>query len=144
MFSLRMRESVSNVVEIDDMRPQVLDAFLEYIYVDASPRPHLAPELLAVADKYQMPGLLHTCECVLARSLTLVNCLGALLFADRYALCCPHLRDTVLGFIVRHFHVVSKSEGFVRLMKQRTELAHEIVCESANVVAFVDGPRMSG
>jgi len=137
MFSLRMRESVSNVVEIDDMRPEILDAFLAYIYSDKEPDLQLAPEMLVVADKYQMAGLLHTCECVLARALSLENCVSALIFADRYTVGCPRLRETAISYACEHFQTVCRSDTFVNLMKSHTELAHEIVCEHARMVTSV-------
>lgn len=133
MFSLRMQENVKNEVDIEDLSPQVLDAFLDYIYSDTQPALHLVPGLLYAADKYQMPGLLHSCECVLVRSLTAENCLKVFQFANQHTLSCPHLRDNVMTFICKKFSEVSRAPQFLQFMKTHTSLAHDIVCQAAQL-----------
>ncbi|XP_065204215.1 speckle-type POZ protein-like isoform X1 [Planococcus citri] len=82
MFIHDMQENRSNEVNISDIRSEVFDAFLQYMYTDKTPNCKLVTELFVVADKYQVEGLQVLCEEIILKELSPGNAIDLLLFAD--------------------------------------------------------------
>ncbi|KAI1695703.1 BTB/POZ domain-containing protein [Ditylenchus destructor] len=88
MFSLPLEEAESGIVEIDDFSSEAIAAMLEYMYTMAVKNEvmeKLAPELLALADKYTVIPLKDMCEVYLAFQLTTENFLEIIILADRFS-----------------------------------------------------------
>ncbi|XP_065209915.1 speckle-type POZ protein-like [Planococcus citri] len=82
MFKHNMQENKSNEVNISDIRPEVFEEFLLFMYTDKTPNYKLVTELLVVADKYQVEGLRVLCEEIISKELTVENAFDLLFFAD--------------------------------------------------------------
>lgn len=55
-------EAKTGSVEIQDVDPETLKAFLCFIYTDEVCDDDISPALLALADKYDLPILFNKCE----------------------------------------------------------------------------------
>lgn len=62
MFQQDMKESTSRELSIEDVRKDTVEAMLEYIYTgEVTKKVKNESELVYVADKYELPGLLELC-----------------------------------------------------------------------------------
>ncbi|XP_065204217.1 speckle-type POZ protein-like [Planococcus citri] len=82
MFKHDMQENRSNKVNISDIRSEVFEEFLQFMYTDKTPNCKLVTELFVVADKYQVEGLRVLCEEMIWKELTVENAINLLFFAD--------------------------------------------------------------
>lgn len=115
MFSVAMAEAASNEVTIPDFEPVVVKEFLKFLYTDSCDPEELelhGEMLLAIACKYQVPGLEVLCENHLIASLTVNSVAGILRLADMYA--ADQLKLRALHFIKHHAKAVVQTENFFR------------------------------
>ncbi|XP_065209934.1 speckle-type POZ protein-like [Planococcus citri] len=82
MFKHDMQENRSNQVDISDIRPEVFEEFLLFMYTDKTPNYKMVTELFVVADKYQVEGLRVLCEEIILKELSIENAFDLLFFAD--------------------------------------------------------------
>merc|ERR1719154_150367 len=62
MFQQNMKESTSRELTIQDVGKDIVEAFLEYLYSgEVTKNVKNESELIYIADKYQVPGLLELC-----------------------------------------------------------------------------------
>jgi len=58
-----MTEKQDNVIRIDDSKPDAIKAMLDYVYTGkVSYIGDMAADVLQLADKYNLPGLMKICE----------------------------------------------------------------------------------
>ncbi|PAN34268.1 hypothetical protein PAHAL_6G079700 [Panicum hallii] len=123
-------------VEVDDMRPDVFEALLHYIYTGTLPATEgeaaddedashqMMRHLLVAADRYDLEGLKLLCEGELARTLGEGNVAEMLAFADNHY--CSTLKDACVGFMV-----ASPAERMERVVAsygyQRLRLRHPLI-----------------
>jgi hypothetical protein len=116
MFTSGMRESRESEITLSHIRVPVFMALLEYIYVDSvNVAADMAIELFAAADLYTLDRLKGLCEIIVQKNVNVDNAATLLLTADE--LHCYRLREVCMGFIVRNFDTVTKSDGFQSLSK---------------------------
>ena len=90
MLQSNMVEARSGIIEIRDMKPNVLKAILDCVYKnridtkDLKDDPDFAMELLAAADMYDLSGLKQICEDVLCDILAVDNVLKVLVVGGRH------------------------------------------------------------
>mmetsp|Transcript_14256 Transcript_14256/g.30862 ORF Transcript_14256/g.30862 Transcript_14256/m.30862 type:complete len:643 (-) Transcript_14256:15-1943(-) len=84
MFSSNLVESRENVVEVKEVDPDSLSAFLKFMYTDTIDHCHvsLASDLLVLANRYDVQDLRDMCTEVLANQLTIQNASSILSIAD--------------------------------------------------------------
>ncbi|XP_065204216.1 speckle-type POZ protein-like isoform X2 [Planococcus citri] len=82
MFKHDMQENRLNQVNISDIRSEVFEEFLLFMYTDKTPNSKLVTDLFVVADKYQVESLRVVCEEIILTELSAVNAIDLLLFAD--------------------------------------------------------------
>ncbi|XP_065204205.1 speckle-type POZ protein-like [Planococcus citri] len=82
MFKHDMQENRSNQVNISDIRSEVFEEFLHFMYTDKTPNREIVTELFVVADKYQVEGLRILCEEIILKELSVENAIDLLFFAD--------------------------------------------------------------
>ncbi|XP_065204210.1 speckle-type POZ protein-like [Planococcus citri] len=82
MFKHDMQENRSNQVNISDIRSEVFEEFLQFMYTDKTPNCKLVTELFLVADKYQVEGLRVLCQEIILKELSVENAIDLLFFAD--------------------------------------------------------------
>merc|ERR1712098_471558 len=85
MFQSNMIESQTNNVNIEDLKPKVVDEMLQYIHTGVSLNIDKYPqELLAAADRYQLDQLKNNCQQILIASLDVENCVSIFILSDMY------------------------------------------------------------
>ena len=98
MFEVDMKEKQSGVIEVSDITPEAMSDLVTYLYTGTAPNlKTLASELLEVADKYQLPRLLSTCETELGDMLKEAGAIGTLILADLHGRVC--LKKACLEYI---------------------------------------------
>uniref|UniRef100_A0A0E0EJC0 BTB domain-containing protein n=1 Tax=Oryza meridionalis TaxID=40149 RepID=A0A0E0EJC0_9ORYZ len=111
-------------IAIDDMRPDVFDALLRYIYTDALPASTTDDDddmeatwsdLLVAADRYGVERLKLICERALRGRLDAGNVADMLALADRQH--CETLKDACIEFMATSgkMEEVKASQGYVQL-----------------------------
>lgn len=104
MLSTPMQESATNKIVIPDCPTIVMKELLHYVYTgelnDKEILDHIALPLFGVAMKYELLGLVATCEDFLTRQLRDDNMLSVLNCADAYN--AQHLKSIALQYIAQH------------------------------------------
>jgi len=117
MFATHMIEQEdSGVVNVGDVRPEIIQAMLKYVYAGQMPgySGQDAMDLVAVADKFGVDELRKQGEADLCRQLTKENVIEALVFADR--LNCPELMLQATNVFKKHMGELKKGEKWDDLM----------------------------
>ena len=111
MFASGMAEALTNEVRIQDFDAAVVKEFLRFLYTDQCEVDKHAEQLLAMACKYQVPGLKYFCENHLCAMIDSTSVLSLLSFAHLYD--AAYLKTGVLRYITRHAKEVVVVEGFM-------------------------------
>ena len=127
MFQHEMKESQTNVVDIKDLEPKVLEDMLKYIHTGDAPKiKDLAKELLAAADLYQLNQLKNSCQEVLTETLDVENSIQILIISDMYS--CQKLKKDALKFIIENIKsVVSSGGDWKKELESYPSLQSEII-----------------
>jgi len=111
MLTSNMKEKNNNEIQIDDIEPEVMTEFLEFIYTGKSSNlDKFAMRLFIAADKYQIISLKETCEKILISSLGIDNCLSLLILGDK---CSPAIKKSALKFMIKNKGNINFGENFV-------------------------------
>lgn len=95
-----MIESSMNTCEISDFDEDVVDGMLEFMYTgQVEGLVDKAPDLLQIAEKYDLPGLKEECEHAMADNLSVESAAEVLLMAHLYN--ASVLKPKVIDFINR-------------------------------------------
>ncbi|ODM98586.1 Speckle-type POZ protein [Orchesella cincta] len=98
MLTVDMKEKESNVVQIADFDEDVVKGMLEHLYTGQTDFiSTLAPELLQIADKYDLAGLKQDCEYAMVKRLNIGDAATVLVLADTHN--APFLKEKTLAFI---------------------------------------------
>lgn len=138
MFSGAMNEATSNEVLIPDFDAVVMKEFISFVYTDRCERSVLeqhAEPLLAIACKYQVPGLETMCENYLCASLSVANVVNVLYLSDLYN--AAQLKARALHYIAHNAKAVVETEGFFQSLNY--SLCQEVIRALAGVES-ADGP----
>jgi speckle-type POZ protein len=138
MFQADMSEAATSEVLIQDFEAEVMKEFVRFLYTDRCERPALekhAEQLLAVACKYQVPGLETLCENHLCASLGVSNVVGVLYLADLYN--AQQLKARALHFIAHNAKEVVQSDGFFQSLS--FGLCQEVIRALAGVESSAGG-----
>jgi len=106
MFQSNMVESQSNIIDIADMKPEVVSEMLQYIHtgnvlnIEKMPR-----DLLAAADRYQLAQLKTSCQEILIETLDIENCIPILILSDMHN--ALKLRRGALKFATENMKAIS-------------------------------------
>ncbi|XP_034356690.1 TD and POZ domain-containing protein 5-like [Arvicanthis niloticus] len=126
MFQHKMKESLTNRVEIQDMDPQVFQVMIDFIYNGKVPDFHsysMATGVLAAADRYGLEGLLVMCEDSLSKNLSLTNAAHTLILADLHSR--KELKAQALKFIALYPFEVSETSGWKSMLESHPHLVAE-------------------
>ena len=123
-FESGMIESLTNTVEISNIKSEVFKKLLHYLYsgdciVQSAEE---ALDLITAADRYLVESLKHACEYFITKSLDYSNVLQALEVADNCRL--AQLKDLCLDIISKNFSKIGKRKALKRLKR---ELLVEII-----------------
>ncbi|XP_035231449.1 speckle-type POZ protein-like [Stegodyphus dumicola] len=87
MFSHEMAEEKTNVIEISDIDPDVIEIMLQYIYSGQLKKVNMynALELYSASDKYQLLDMKAKCCTYISVSMTAENVCDVLILADMHS-----------------------------------------------------------
>ncbi|XP_073024065.1 BTB/POZ domain-containing protein At4g08455 isoform X2 [Primulina eburnea] len=125
MLENKMEESLSGTIKISDVSYDALRAFVSYLYTaDANLDEHMACELLALAEKYEVKHLKTYCEKYLMSKLNRENSLAYYAFAHQ--LCAKSLLDAALSLIMDNMDKLTKQEEYMELVEKDPRVVVEI------------------
>jgi len=106
MFQSNMKESQTNIVVIEDLKPSVVAEMLHYIHTGKVPKiDENAQELLAAADRYQLEDLKRSCEENLISTLKDQNMFDILILSDVYS--AARLKKKAIKFVTENLSSTS-------------------------------------
>jgi len=133
MFQHDTMENQTNVVNIEDIEPKVLEEMLLYIHTGDSPNiKDLAKELLAAADYYQLDELKNRCQSYLSDALDTDNAISILILSDKYS--ASNLKKDALKFISENMKSISASSDWKKELSGHPSLPMEIIESLMNLV----------
>lgn len=128
-FSEDGKEMDKEVV-MENLDPAVMEMIVHYLYsAEIDITDDNVQEILAVANRFQIPSVFTVCVNYLQKKLSLNNCLA--LFRLALALSCPRLAVAARTYIADRFEIVAKQEEFLDLASH--ELFAIIGGDSLNV-----------
>ena len=99
---------------------------LQYLYTDQLEiGVDVAMDLFAAADLFDIPRLTQMCEKTILETINIENAASIFLAADCHS--ATILRAKSLKYILKHFEVVSKSDGFEEMARSNVELVFELL-----------------
>jgi len=125
MLQAEMKESISGVINIQDIEPEVFKDLLDFIYTGSAPNiEENAQDLLIAADKYDLELLKTCCEKEFTSTLAMDNLMEYLKLADwTHA---TALKKTILSFISKN-KLKMKSIDWKQELKEYPHLLAEVV-----------------
>ena len=129
MFEREMAEKNNSTIEIINIDNEVFEEVLRYIYTGKilSLTIEMAIELLVVAKKYDLNGLIIICEVFIDKNITMDNVADVLIVADKH--CSRLLKVQAVKFINMHTIGVMNTNGFKSMCKSHPHLAEECLSE---------------
>jgi len=126
MFDVKMKERESGKVTIEDIKPEIMEEMLHFIYtgvVKESLPFKSTVKLLSAADKYQLDALKDICQDKLYSVLGAENAIEILILGEMYRI--PKLKDAALMEVVHNMPEIADTEDYQRL-EDYPKLALEI------------------
>lgn len=131
MFMHNTTEKATNKVDIPDMKKEVLQELLSFMYTDTCENVDLlASELLQAADKYQLDRLKAICEESLMHTISVANACNRLMFSDLYR--AKNLKEAAMDFMLDHRKEIIKTQGWDILKKNHSDLLSEMFGSGAS------------
>ena len=127
------RDSRSRTVEVNDVKPEVLQQLLQYLYTGtAKELAKMTEDVLAVADKYAVESLKEECAALLAKKLRLDNVVRILVLAHLHS--CPDLFQSCLNFMSKNAKAVCGHPDWLELIKNHPELCLQATQHMAGLI----------
>ncbi|XP_014238851.1 speckle-type POZ protein-like [Trichogramma pretiosum] len=122
MFEHDMLENSSNVVNIDDIEPEVFQKLLEFMYTEELPEMTFDnwSKLIVAADKYQVDDLKRLCQEGLMRTYSEGTAVRLLVLTDLLDLW--EIREPVLDFIIKKKEVIANTPDYQDMIKSHPHL----------------------
>lgn len=112
-------------LELQDVRAEVFEQVLHFVYTDSIQNVEEFPEdLLIAANKYQIEALKEACENYLIRTITNQNCINLLLLGDFH--CAPRLKEAAITFIESHITELICCPSWQKLKETKPQLLVEM------------------
>ncbi|XP_039170655.1 BTB/POZ domain-containing protein At4g08455-like [Eucalyptus grandis] len=125
MLESEMQESQKGVVNISNTSPDVLQAFVKFLYTaEVCLDEQNAWELLPLADKYQVMSLKAHCENFLVSKLNWENSIGSYSFAHQHN--AKILLQAALSIIVENRNDYRVHPKYLAIVEEEPKLAIEI------------------
>ncbi|XP_049799014.1 speckle-type POZ protein-like [Schistocerca nitens] len=130
VFGVLLRR-MKRMISIRDMPMDVVRQLLTFMYTDEVPQlQSVAPQLLALADRFELPALKKKCEQHLIENLRVENTPLYCVLARRHS--CPLLYSAAIDYFARHAHQVVCSQGWIEELTKDPKLVAEIPHQVAN------------
>lgn len=114
-------KEVENTKEVvlEDVNPSILDMIIQYLYsAEIDLTDDNVQDIIAVANRFQIPSVFTVCVNYLQKKLSLSNCMA--IFRMGLVLNCPRLAVAARNFIADRFEALHEDEEFLKLA------AHEL------------------
>ncbi|XP_043479764.1 speckle-type POZ protein B-like [Leptopilina heterotoma] len=126
MFNSKMSEELTSIVEIKDVKPEIFQQMLNFIYnVEVKDLDEVALELFCVAEKYQLEELKTNCINSLHKCLSAKTVFDTLEMADLYSLL--ELKSECLKLLIAEWIIISETMEFKKFIQNRPNYVIEIV-----------------
>lgn len=109
-------KEVENTKEVvlDDVNPSILGMIIQYLYsAEIDLTDDNVQDIIAVANKFQIPSVFTVCVNYLQKKLSLGNCMA--IFRMGLVLNCPRLAVAARNYIADRFELLYKDEEFLKL-----------------------------
>lgn len=117
-------------VVLEDVNPSILDMIIQYLYsAEIDLTDDNVQDIIAVANRFQIPSVFTVCVNYLQKKLSLANCMA--IFRMGLVLSCPRLAVAARNYIADRFELLYKDEEFLKLAPH--ELFAVIGGDSLNV-----------
>ncbi|XP_057334006.1 speckle-type POZ protein-like [Microplitis mediator] len=121
MFMHNTVENKNNEINIIDIKAEIIEKMIKFIYTDKVENiDDDAEYLLEAADKYQVQMLKELCEKSLSKSVTTENAVKIMILADRHN--AKQLLEFVNNFIVTNAKAVIKTNDYKLMEKSNFHL----------------------
>jgi hypothetical protein len=122
MFQNDFKEKLERTVEIQDIRPNVFEHLLRYIYTgDADLDNVNVARLLTASDKYGMDSLKEECALRLSQDLNVENAVRNLVLAHFHN--SPTLHQSTLDFMSKNAKFICGRADWLELIKNYPDLS---------------------
>lgn len=114
-------KEVENTKEVvlEDVNPSILNMVIKYLYsAEIDLTDDNVQEIIAVANRFQIPSVFTVCVNYLQKKLSLSNCMA--IFRLGLVLNCPRLAVAARNYIADRFELLHKDDEFLKLA------AHEL------------------
>lgn len=114
-------KEVENTKEVvlEDVNPSILDMIIQYLYsAEIDLTDDNVQDIIAVANRFQIPSVFTVCVNYLQKKLSLANCMA--IFRMGLVLSCPRLAVAARNYIADRFELLHKEDEFLKLA------AHEL------------------
>lgn len=114
-------KEVENTKEVvlEDVNPSILDMIIQYLYsAEIDLTDDNVQDIIAVANRFQIPSVFTVCVNYLQKKLTMGNCLA--IFRLGLMISCPRLAVAARNYVADRFEFLYKDEEFLKLA------AHEL------------------
>ncbi|XP_043479841.1 speckle-type POZ protein-like [Leptopilina heterotoma] len=126
MFKNKMKEELTSVAEINDIKPEIFQQMLNFIYTDRVENlEESAVELIDVAEKYQLENLKSMCINSLNDNLSLTTVSKTLGAAQLYSI--ELLKNKCFYFISERKYDILETKEFQELIKEHPKLSIDIL-----------------
>ncbi|XP_038116036.1 speckle-type POZ protein [Culex quinquefasciatus] len=127
MFEHDMQESKENTVKITDIRAEVFQEVLRFIYTGkVQDMDQLARALLIAADKYSLDTLKSKCSEHLGSRLSVATATATLELADKYN--AGALKQQAIKFISKHVKQLNPAD-WKEVLTNNFDVAAEIIAQ---------------
>ncbi|RVE75293.1 hypothetical protein OJAV_G00015390 [Oryzias javanicus] len=109
-------KEVENTKEVvlEDVNPSILDMIVQYLYsAEIDLTDDNVQDIIAVANRFQIPSVFTVCVNYLQKKLSLGNCMA--IFRMGLVLGCPRLAVSARNYIADRFEFLHKEEEFLKL-----------------------------
>ena len=124
------KESTSNTTQINDFSGKTVEYFLKFIYGENFAKENFTPELLLIAEKYDVKNLIQNCASALMKSIDSENVFEVLKVA--FLTNQERLMAKVRDFLIKNPSVFI-SDNWGQIVQ-----AHPSLCSTLNQLSFVD------
>uniref|UniRef100_A0A3P9JNH2 BTB domain-containing protein n=1 Tax=Oryzias latipes TaxID=8090 RepID=A0A3P9JNH2_ORYLA len=101
-------------VILEDVNPSILDMIIQYLYsAEIDLTDDNVQDIIAVANRFQIPSVFTVCVNYLQKKLSLSNCMA--IFRMGLVLGCPRLAVSARNYIADRFEFLHKEEEFLKL-----------------------------
>lgn len=113
-FSDESKEVDNKEVTLENLDPNVMEVIVNYMYsAEIDINDNNVQDILAVANRFQIPSVFTVCVNYLQKSLSQRNCLAV--YRLGLMLNCPRLAIAARDYIALRFETLSKNEDFLEL-----------------------------